>query len=454
MPNRSNIRGARSVRAIIGLAVWIALGAVLYWTVDQRVAGGAFGEQVAPQIWNYWIAPRPTITLELPPNIETGVGEPLFVQESDGAVRQIGEVRGLMDDTGVLAQRHGAAPFAQVLLYTPSIQLGSDTRVTHHAAANSLPGVVETLLTPERKAELLADLAETWQLHHEEILRAFSPVIEGTLRDVVAVAKQDLPAAMARHRDDWDALRHKYQLEIVEKDLAPLARDEIMPLLQKRAEPTLNEVGKEIWRRVSLWRFGWRIAVDKTVLPKAALTDKEWRRFLHSEVEPILAQHAEDFVKIVEGTIEDAAENERVRETAERVVHEVLDDPDFQRIIRSIAAEVVIDNPRVHEALRKNWTSPEARKAAELAGERFEPVLHRSAERIFGTKQEGVTPEFAQVLRNHILGKDRRWFLLAPGEDAVETPAHTLVLKVDSSETSPTKPFIQIRSTRRNDGRK
>jgi hypothetical protein len=39
----------------------------------------------------------------------------------------------------------------------------------------------------------------------------------------------------------------------------------------------------------------------------------------------------------------------------------------------------------------------------------------RIGELLFGTRDGGVTPEFARVLRNQILGKDKRWLVLEAG---------------------------------------
>ncbi|MGE0608540.1 MAG: hypothetical protein AB7O62_15700 [Pirellulales bacterium] len=451
MSQPSTIVSPRNARILAGMLAWAGILVGVWWVVDQRMAGGKLNQRVVPRLWDYWTEPRQTLTLELPPRTEAAVGDPLFVQEANGAIRQVGEVRSLSKDGKTLPRTWGTAPQAQVLLFTTSLPHGPDSYVTYHVASQSLPDVFETLVTPQRRDEILEDLEQTWRDHHREILAAFSPVIENTLRDVVRVAEKDLPPALARHTEELNALGRKYQTEIVEKELLPLAQEEILPILQKRAEPALNEVGHEIWRRVSLWRFGWRIAVDKTVLPKAELTRKEWERFLQREVEPILVAHADDFVRIVQETVQDAAENERVRDTVDRVVRQIVGDPEFTRILRTIADEVVIDNPRMHQAIINNWTSPAAQDAAKLVGERFEPVLRRSADRIFGTKHGGVTPEFAQVLRNQILGKDRRWFLLQPGDLANSKPRRNLVMRVQTASGSPAHPFIQLRAQRGHD---
>ena len=41
-----------------------------------------------------------------------------------------------------------------------------------------------------------------------------------------------------------------------------------------------------------------------------------------------------------------------------------------------------------------------------LAAERLEPSAVRIGELLFGTRDAGITPEFARVLRNQILGKE------------------------------------------------
>ena len=106
------------------------------------------------------------------------------------------------------------------------------------------------------------------------------------------------------------------------------------------------------------------------------------------------------------------------------------------------------DHPRLREVLDKHWTGPKARHAFQLAATRFEPTVRRIGDLLFGTREGGITPEFARVLRNQILGKDRRWFVLDNSfEDNESMPnAGELKLRVCRGDTPAANPFLPVKS--------
>jgi hypothetical protein len=255
------------------------------------------------------------------------------------------------------------------------------------------------------------------------------PVAERSLRESLAILEQDLPAAFANHRPQLQAIGARYHQDIVEDELVPLVKQEIWPIVRRHGEPTANEVGSEIWQRVSLWRFGWRYVYDKSALPKKDLVDQEWQRFVEQEALPILQEHSDDFLRVVENSLKDTARNPQVRSVLRRNLVRMMEDPELQQVLGQIFREAVVDNPRLRESLERNWTGPEAQAAFQLAAERFEPTVRRIGDVVFGTPETGISPEFAQVLRNQILHKDRRWFLLTDSPPSAGKPATTTVAR-------------------------
>jgi hypothetical protein len=121
----------------------------------------------------------------------------------------------------------------------------------------------------------------------------------------------------------------------------------------------------------------------------------------------------------------------------------VVDDPEFRTIVWQIFREVVVDNPRLRDKLEQRWNTAEARRAVQLAADYVEPCVRRIGDLLFGTRQDGIAPEFAQVLRNQILDKDCRWLVLVtPSDSAPPTrlPANT-VLPVRRGGYPKVNPF-------------
>ena len=82
----------------------------------------------------------------------------------------------------------------------------------------------------------------------------------------------------------------------------------------------------------------------------------------------------------------------------------------------------------------KNAGVGRRRQAVQLAADYAEPSVRRIGDLLFGTREAGIAPEFAQVLRNQILDKDCRWLVL-------ETPAQARPLE----ETSP-RTLLHVRT--------
>jgi hypothetical protein len=420
------------LRIVVGLAIWLGLGAAVWLRLAAHSETEAATRAWVAELLQYWASNRVHVELRLPAPADVAVGDPIFTNDGRGALTQVGEV--------VLITRGGQPPSAATItplamLYPTAPLVYDDASLTLYTAPDSIVWVVNTLLTPDRKQQITHELRLALDAHQDEIVAALKPLVEKTLTDTVQVIEQDLPGAIRRRRGELETLGAKYQREIVEKELLPLVKGELWPLVRRRAEPLANEVGREMWERVSVWRFAWRAAYDRSVLlPEKKLVEQEMQRFVKKEAMPILERHTDDFTTLLKDVLQEASHNAAVQAGVRRSFAHLAGDPDLRRFVWDVVDEVMIDNPRLREALERNWTSPDAVAALELAGERLEPTVRRIAELVFGTFHDGITPEFAQVLRTQILAKDRRWFLLDAG-----TPSAGLAV-ASSPIVLPVKP--------------
>ena len=442
----------RSVHVLIGLVFWTAASCALWVCVGAGTAHRALGpfgrvwhgdrNPVFPkkpgfslpllfsELADYWTGRRELMELRLSSRVTVAVGDPIFVHDGPRTFRQVGEIRSLVRSGETLPSQRGEVIEARALLYPTAPPIGPEAKVTYFTTPDSIVWVVQTLLTPERKAAIVAEISQVAEAHGEEILQSLRPVMEKTVRDAAVVLEQDFIQALQRHSAELELLSARYQREIVEPKLVPLVQQEIWPIVLRNAEPTLNQVSKELWEQMSLWRFSWRFVYDKSPLPDQQMVQKEWKRFVREQGVPILARHTDEFMTVAAATVRDMAANDRVRTVFGRSLSRVASDPEFRRIIREIFDEVVVENRRLFDVFDRQWRDPAARGAFELASDRLEPTIRRVADLVFGTLEDGITPEFARVLRTQILGKDRRWFLLevgTPGTSPVQRP-HALVL--------------------------
>jgi hypothetical protein len=121
---------------------------------------------------------------------------------------------------------------------------------------------------------------------------------------------------------------------------------------------------------------------------------------------------SQEFVAVTERTLTRISHNERVRDVIATSLRTVASDSELHGIIWSVVQESVIANEPLRRALRDYWSSADVQQTLQLASTRFEPTARKIGDMILGSREGGVTPEFARVLRTQILLKDRRWLVV------------------------------------------
>jgi hypothetical protein len=437
------------LRIALGILAWVA-GTWALWACvrDRLLARRTAPQRVAGDLWEFASGSREPAHLVLETPQTVAVGDPIFVVDGPDSIRQVGEIRALIDPATGRPARRGDVLAAEALFYPDAPRLAPSAELTYYSTTDSMTWVVQTLLPRAKRQQIAHELAVAFEEHHAEILAALRPIVEDSLREALHVVEQDLPPAIARHRLELEQLGAKYQREIVQQEIVPLVREEIWPAAQARAMPVAEEVGKELWGRVSLWRFGWRYLYDRSPLPEKNLVRSEWNRFVEQDAAPVLEGHTDDFVRLTQQVLADAAKNPQVRAVLRESLGRIVDDPELQHIVWQIIREVIIDNPRLRDVIDQHWTGEQAKAAFRLAAQRLEPAVRRIGDLVIGTRDGGITPEFARVLRNQVLGKDRRWFVLTvpEGSSGTSTPPRYLrqpvVLGVRIGSGEPVNPFV------------
>ena len=289
------------------------------WYLVGRGPDSAVQPGWAGALWNFATTPRRNGELELEPRCEIGVGDPIFADQG-GGFRQIGEVTFVLPQPG--------RPRVQAVFYATAPPLSSRSVLTYHQTPDSFEWVLRTMLPAEKRKQIADELKLAFDQNREEVLRQLRPVVEGAIRAALSAVEQEVPQAIARHRDDLERLGGKYQREILERQIVPLVRSEVWPIVRRHAEPMANEVGQEIWQRASLWRFGWRYAYDKSPLPQRDLTQQEWQRFVRQEAVPVLQSHTEDFVRVQQQIVRELAADPKVRAAVSGSLNQIASDPE------------------------------------------------------------------------------------------------------------------------------
>lgn len=408
MLNRFYLRG-------LGVLFWIAVAVA---GVAGTRSASTNSNASSIELVKYLITARST-TAMIDPTGRLRVHDPIFFRRQDSSWEQIGHV--------VSVSANGEN---RVTLLWYGSETPDSFRLVQYRNSGRLEEVISTMLPPAKRRQIQNRLAATLNAHGDELSSAFVPLVEASLRRSLPVIEDEFSRAVTRHRDEIDELAERWNDEVVEERLIPLARREILPIVREHGEPTAERIGRELWDRASIWRFGWRAVYDKSPLPQKDLVQDEWRRFVDEEAVPVFESHMDDVVMSVQRVVSDVAASDAVRKELADVANGIADDPMTRQLVQEILKETLIDNQRLQEVWSGVWSSDQAQQALNLAGDRLEPVVRQIGDDLFGSQQEGINPDFARVLRNQILGKDRRWIVAIP--DSGDASGSTIEFAVDS----------------------
>jgi hypothetical protein len=421
------------VHLLVGVCFWVLLALWAAVGISGQSAGSIGGLRELGGSLLRWSAGS---ALELraagSEYVLLAAGDPVFLKLADGRIVQAGNIRSAFGSTvDPVYTKEALVRLDRGLLDSLG---GGEFVLEAHSAATSLDGVVETLFSAERRQEISALLARDWRLYGDEISARLEPLLREGAAGIAATVEQELPKVLERHREDLAALADRYQSEIVRERIVPLVRKQVLPIIEEEVRPAALELGRELWDRVSLWSFTWRYLYDVSPLPERNAVRSEFERFLQKEIRPAIESRTDDFVAVTERIVARISRNEEVRQVIRESLRTAAADPELQRVILDVFREAIVENEAVRESVRAWVQSEEVQGVLQLAAVRFEPTVREIGDLIFGSREAGISPEFARVLRTQILMKDRRWLMMVPGESG------------DSSAVGGAGSVVQLRA--------
>lgn len=425
----------KSIR-LLGAAFWVSclvLGGG--WLVASSREGAK------PLISSVW---TPTDTMILAdPTLSLSVGDAAFAKDS---------VADTWHQVGHVLRVNPEAKTVTLSLYEP-LNLERETQfwdpdqsisATLHRSSGKVDDVIATLLPKPKREQLAQKISAAMRAHGKEISEAMLPLVFETVRQSLPVIESELTASLKRHDAEVEAIATRFREDIIQEQMVPLVRTEVLPVLQLHGREPAESIGREIWGKASLWRFGWRALYDSAPLPERELVREEWSRFVEQEVVPIVEDHLDEIAEAVEAILRDLAANDVLRERLGDVALQIVNDDEARDLLRTIVMEAIVDNERLRQVWVNVWTSPEAREKLRTAGERLEPVIREIGDEVMGTRREGIEPGFARVLRNQILGKDKVWITLKNEPNLGADPSQPIALRVATDFTP--YPIVHLAS--------
>jgi hypothetical protein len=424
-------------KAIAGFLFWLVLlGGACYWLSS----GGEADSQRVVSLWKFASGTRRTIRLQLSETDLLRVGDLIFLegQPSSPAIGRITRVENPTSREQDLVW----TDYAEAELYSSAPALGAAARLTLHQNPQSIAWVVETMLSPQIRAEIIGLLTVALREHQAELVEKLQPLLLESIRRSSEVVRNDFRQAIEVHAPELEAISRRYQEDFLETRLTPLLRTEVWPIVQREVRPLANRIGQQLWDQASLWRLTWRLVYDASPLPQRDLTRKEFERFVAEHVAPTINAHLPDFIEVQKRIFSDILNNPTIRNEVQDGLAQLAADEELQHLLLEILNEVVTDNPRLKAAWQDVWSSPQAQAALTEANDRLEPTITAIGEAMFGNPRKQITPEFSRVLRNKVLFKDQRWLVLHPATDPLSGGASPPAnLPVEAGDPNAPNPF-------------
>ncbi len=359
--------------------------------------------------------------------------DPVFMNSSGGA-RQVGYV-------DRVAQVDGSDDLVDIIWYDKDVS-PQTCRFIRHENLGRLGDAVELMFPPAKRQRIQRLLTAAMQQHGDAMVARLMPIMEQSLRESLPTIEVGLRQSLANHRDEIDRLAGRWNDELIQQRLVPLAKNEMVPIVRKHGEPLGQSIGRELWDRASLWSFTWRALYDKSPLPKKDMMKQEWDRFVEEEAIPIFESHAPEIAGAVQRIVIDVAASDEVRRELSAAADAIASDPAARQMLGTVLRESIAENLKLREVWRLAWTSDEARAAIAQSSDALEPTMRMIGDELFGSRQTGIDPGFASLLRNQILQKDRRWIIAVPDDDPAVSLPSKIELAIEPT-AFPMSPLVE-----------
>jgi len=386
------------------IAGWTALGAIAIlgaMGTAKLVRSSPDDRVVTTGLVRYFTRSTETVTLTHLGSVMK-VRDPVYLKNLDGSVTQAGYV--------VRVSGSPDQPKTVIRWYENAVP-ALECEMLAHQNKGRLEDLIEMMFPPEKRQRIEALITSAMQQHGQQLSARLVPIFEQSMRNSLPAIEAGFRDSVARHRAELDSLAVRWQTEIVEGRLVPLAKNEIVPIVRRNGEPVAQVIGRELWDRASIWSFTWRAIYDKTPLPQKDLTKQEWDRFVEEEAIPVFEKHANDIALAIQNTMVEVSQNENIRAEFASAADAISKDPEARKLVQQMLRESIVENLALRKVWADVWTSDEAKAAIADAGRALEPTVRKIGDELMGSRENGIDPGFAKLLRNQVLQKDQRWIM-------------------------------------------
>jgi hypothetical protein len=216
--------------------------------------------------------------------------------------------------------------------------------------------VVDVLLPPERKEELLHDLRTFADGNRERIFHVFWPPFEGFLRDAFQIMGDELPLVLERRDAEVQRIMNRHKDATFRKELLPILKDEFWPLIREESAPLMEEVGEELWNRLPLYQLGWRYFYQKVPFTDKEILKRRWNKYMDEEAVPVLEGRTDDFLEVVRRVMKDMAANPKLTVALKNCLAALVEDPEFVQLLAGVFSDLVAPGGPIFKSFQAHFS--------------------------------------------------------------------------------------------------
>jgi hypothetical protein len=367
-----------------------------------------------------------TFTAVLSDRVEAKPYTHVLVEDPELFLRRIGTVK-------AVSHAQGKTRLTIEIFPEDARRFRSGVEATYFTVPGSAAWIVKTLIPAERVQHIRSLWKEFYAGEREAIAGTLWPVVKESVQEIFEFYETEVPRVIRENRPELDALAARHRHGAFEKEFMPSVRAVVWDFAQKRFEPLLKEVGRQLWDRLPVWGLTWRYLYENVPFTRDDHVTNRFNQFLTSDALPLIKARSAEVLRLVGEIFRDTVRDPRVAESLRKVVGEVAADPETVRLIKKLSAELILKNDRLKALVRKRWEENGLKEAVSAVGGRFEPFVHDAVNSIV-LSEDGLKmhPRLSRVLRSRVLKKDGAWVLLrAAGETRLE-PGAVISGKIDA----------------------
>ncbi len=325
------------MRTTVGIAIWVG---VIVFAVWALVAGPAAGP--AERLTQFATDTPYRVLLELPGEPKAEVGGLVMVPDEERFLRRVGRIAGMSTS--------GGKTHLSLELF-PDVAAGwpgsvDATFVTVPATAG---WIVRTLIPASR----LEAIRDRWQAFYsserDAIADSLWPVVRSSLDELFRFYEREVPRILAKHADGFRALVESHRRGAFEKELMPAVQSVAWRVAQAEFSPLLSKIGRELWARLPVMGLGMRYAFEFVPFTNQDQVAVRFKRYLDEDAMPVLRENSGEIVRVLGVVARRTMQDPAVGAAFRKLVGEVIEDPEFFRLLREVAADLTVRNDHLQE---------------------------------------------------------------------------------------------------------